>query len=122
LEWEEVYKGTKYGSIRAEIQKIWDKDHVAIFDIDIMGALRIKKELNQNLLSVFVAPPSMEVLYQRLNSRNTETPEKIKTRMDKATEEMRFQNIFDVKVVNDEIHTAYQFLKARVDKFLNTSH
>lgn len=118
LEWEEVYNGTKYGTLKSEVEKIWDNKHIVIFDIDIMGALKLKKLMCQDILSVFIAPPKFEVLEERLRSRKTETEEKIQTRINKAKDEMKFHNFFDHKVVNDDIDEAYAKLKSLVVDYL----
>jgi guanylate kinase len=118
LEWEEVYNGTKYGTLKSEVEKIWKKNQVAVFDIDIMGALKIKKLLCQDILSIFIAPPNFETLEKRLRGRKTETEEKIQTRINKAKDEMKFENFFDHKIINDDIEVAFFQLKEKVMNFL----
>ena len=118
LEWEEVYNGTKYGTLKRQVEHIWDEKNVVIFDIDIMGALKLKKLMCQDILSIFIAPPKFEVLEERLRSRKTETEEKIQTRISKAKDEMKFHNFFDHKVVNDDIEVAYAKLKSLVVDYL----
>jgi guanylate kinase len=118
LEWEEVYNGTKYGTLKSEVEKIWKKNQVAVFDIDIMGALKIKKLLCQDILSIFIAPPNFETLEKRLRGRKTETEDKLQTRVNKAKDEMKFENFFDHKIINDDIEVAYFQLKEKVMNFL----
>jgi guanylate kinase len=118
LEWEEVYAESYYGTLKSELQKIQSKNNIPIFDIDIMGAMSIKKVLGKDVLSIFIAPPTMEVLEQRLRNRHTETEEKIETRLAKAKSEMKFENFFDKKIINDDLDTAYNSLTAVINKFL----
>lgn len=119
LEWEEVYKGSYYGTLHSELDKIFSLGKVPLFDIDIMGAMSVKKILSSDLLSIFIAPPSMEILEKRLRDRHTEPEEKIKTRIDKAHSEMRFANFFDKKIVNDDLDLAYSELRNYIHQFLN---
>jgi guanylate kinase len=118
LEWEEVYGGSFYGTLKSEITKIHDANKIPVFDIDIMGAMSIKKQLCLDVLSIFIAPPSMEELEARLRNRKTETEEKIQTRLDKAHSELKFANFFDKKIVNDEVERAYAEMKGFVVGFL----
>lgn len=118
IEWEEVYEGSYYGTLKSEIERIQNNHKIPLFDIDIMGAMSIKKILCTDVLSIFIAPPSMEVLEARLRARHTETEEKIITRLNKATSEMKFANFFDKKVVNDDLEEAYAKLKGYVVHFV----
>lgn len=118
LEWEEVYSGTFYGTLRSEIGRIHLMGNIPVFDIDIMGAMSIKKSLCSEVLSIFIAPPNMDVLEERLRSRKTETEEKIRMRIHKAQSEMKFANFFDKKIVNDNLDSAYQKLRELVDHYL----
>lgn len=120
-EWEEVYKGTCYGTLRAEIDRIWDRGHVVVFDVDVVGALNIKKLFADQALSVFIMPPSAEVLRIRLEGRGTDSPEAIERRLAKAKQEIEYAPKFDRVVINDDLETAYteaievvgEFLKAK---------
>ena len=119
LEWEEVYQGSFYGTPKSEIDRIYGLGKVPIFDIDIMGAMSVKKILCNDVLSIFIAAPSLQVLEERLRKRHTETEEKIQTRLNKAISEMKFANFFDKKIINDELGVAYAELKSLVDKYLS---
>lgn len=121
IEWEEVYPGSYYGTLKSELQRIHDQNRVPIFDIDIMGAMSIKKIMNDEVLSVFIAPPNMKTLEERLRARHSETEEKIKLRLDKALSEMKFMNFFDKKIINDDLDRAYLELKNIVDAYLDRS-
>lgn len=118
LEWEEVYQGSYYGTMKSELDRIYLLQKIPVFDIDIMGAMSIKKILCQDVLSIFIAPPSLSVLEERLRNRHTETEEKIQTRLHKALSEMKFANFFDKKIVNDDLDRAYDELKGNLKKYL----
>ena len=119
LEWEEVYPGLCYGTLKSEIERIWNNGHVIVFDVDVMGGKNLKKYFGDAALSIFVKPPSIEVLEQRLRSRGTETEESIKKRLGRAELELKEGSSFDVTVVNDDLKTAVQETMALVDEFLN---
>ncbi len=119
IEWEEVYQGSFYGTPKTEIDRIYGLGKIPIFDIDIMGAMSVKKILCNDVLSIFIAAPSLQVLEERLRKRHTETEEKIQTRLNKAISEMKFANFFDKKIINDELDVAYAELKGLVDKYLS---
>lgn len=119
IEWEEVYQGSFYGTPLSEIDRIYGLGKIPIFDIDIMGAMSVKKILCNDILSIFIAAPSLQVLEERLRKRHTETEEKIQTRLNKAISEMKFANFFDKKIINDELEVAYAELKGLVDKYLS---
>ena len=103
LEWEEVYPNQFYGTLRSEIQRIWDKDNLVIFDVDVVGGLNLKKIFGDQALAIFVMPPSVEVLATRLRSRDTESKEKINLRLQKAEVELETAHRFDKVVVNDDL-------------------
>jgi guanylate kinase len=100
LEWEEVYGGNFYGTLKSELDRIWAKGHHVIFDIDVVGGLRLKELYPDNSLSVFIMPPSVEALEQRLRGRGTETPANLAMRVEKAAHEMGYSDKFDVTIVN----------------------
>ena len=106
LEWEEVYAGTYYGTLRSEVERIWAEGKVVVFDIDVVGALNLKKQFGDRALALFVQAPSVEVLEQRLRGRGTDSEEKIQQRVAKATIEMARAPEFDKVVVNDDLNTA----------------
>lgn len=119
VEWEEVYKGTCYGTLRAEIDRIWDRGHVVVFDVDVVGALNIKKLFGDQALSVFIMPPSVEALRERLVGRGTDTPEAIERRLAKAEQEIAYAPNFDRVIINDDLETAYAEAVAVVGDFLS---
>lgn len=118
VEWEEVYKGTCYGTLRAEIERIWDRGHVVVFDVDVAGALNIKKLFGDQALSVFIMPPSVEALRSRLEGRGTDSPEAIERRLAKAEQEIGYAPKFDRIIVNDDLETAYAEAVQVVGDFL----
>ncbi|WP_447640241.1 MULTISPECIES: guanylate kinase [Chitinophagaceae] len=106
LEWEMVYKDNYYGTLRSEIERIWADGKTPLLDIDVKGAIHIEQEYPNNTLSIFVEPPSVDVLEQRLRSRGTETEEKIQTRMSKAAYEISLKDSFDKVILNDDLDKA----------------
>jgi guanylate kinase len=119
LEWEEVYENSFYGTMKSEVQRIWDKGQHVIFDVDVKGGLSIKEYGKENALAVFVMPPSLEALEARLKNRSTETAESLKKRLDKATYEITFANKFDVEIINDDLEKAVAKAKESVNNFLS---
>lgn len=119
LEWEEVYKGNYYGTLKSEINRIWAQGKHVVFDVDVVGGLNIKKSYPLNALTVFVQPPTIDELKNRLVSRCTETAENIKKRIDKAEYELSFSSKFDVVIVNDDLELAIDEAKSVVADFLN---
>lgn len=118
LEWEEVYPGQFYGTLNSEIQRIADAGKAVIFDVDVVGGLNLKKMLGKKALSIFVNPPSIHALRNRLEARNTESSEKIDMRMAKARKEMEFASRFDVVIENKDLETAIGEAYNTVEKFL----
>lgn len=118
IEWEEVYENQYYGTLKSEIERIWSGGGHVIFDLDVVGGLNLKKILGERALSLFVKPPSIEVLDQRLRARSTETPEKIALRIAKAHQEMEYEPRFDVVVINDALQDALRDAEQHVRKFL----
>lgn len=106
LEWEEVYAGTRYGTLKSEIDRIWDNGHVIIFDVDVNGGMNIKKYFGADALALFIMPPSVEVLEQRLRSRGTESEEAITKRLARSAAELQMADNFDVTVINDDLEKA----------------
>ena len=105
-EFEEVYSGTFYGTLKSEIQRIWDSGKAVIFDLDVEGGLRLKEKYKENALAIFVQPPSLEVLIERLTGRGTETAEKVQERIEKASKELTYAPKFDVILQNNDLSTA----------------
>ncbi|MCE3227180.1 MAG: guanylate kinase [Bacteroidetes bacterium] len=106
LEWEEVYAGTYYGTLRAEVERIWAKGKAVIFDIDVEGGLNLKSQFKQNSLAIFVMPPSIKILEERLKSRQTDNAESIARRISKAENELRTAELFDVSILNEKLEEA----------------
>jgi len=108
LEWEEVYKDNFYGTLLSEVERIWQKGHLVVFDVDVAGGLNIKKKYSNAVLSIFVMPPSLEILEERLRGRNTESDESLRKRIMKASKELEYAKDFDHIVVNDQLHEAIE--------------
>jgi guanylate kinase len=119
IEYESVYSGTYYGTLKSEIQRIEQNGHHAVFDIDVMGGMNLKRIFGERALSVFVAPPSVEELERRLIQRATDAPEKIKERILKAEEELMQRENFDLVIVNDDLRQAQQEILEKVNRFLS---
>jgi guanylate kinase len=117
LEWEEVYGGTKYGTLLSEIDRISDSGKVALFDLDVKGALNVKKRF-KNAFLIFVLPPSLEVLKDRLENRSSETSESIEKRLDKAKDEIVHAPNFDYILLNDDIDEALVEVHGVINEFL----
>lgn len=118
LEWEMVYQGTYYGTLISEIEKIWNKQQVPLLDIDVQGALHIKKLFPKKAIVIFIAPPSLDVLKERLTNRGTETNTSIEKRVHKATEEMQYMHAFDKMILNDKLEMACAETEAIIRLFL----
>ncbi len=118
LEWEEVYEDHFYGTLRSEIDRIWANGNHAIFDVDVVGGLNIKKNYPDDALAIFVMPPSLEVLRERLIGRSTESEENLKKRLDKAKHELTYANQFDVQVVNEFKEVACEDARKLILDFL----
>jgi guanylate kinase len=104
IEWEEVYEGNFYGTLKSEIERIWKQGKNVIFDVDVKGGLNLKKYFGEKALAVFVKVPSLVVLKERLNDRGTESPESLSRRLFKANFEMSFQDQFDVVLINENLN------------------
>ncbi|MDQ3110333.1 MAG: guanylate kinase [Bacteroidota bacterium] len=118
VEWEEVYPGQMYGTLLTEVDRIWRKGHHVIFDVDVKGGLNLKKKFGSEALAIFVRPPSMEALEERLRSRATEPEEKIRMRLAKAASELSFESRFDTVLVNDDLERAVNEGYKKVTGFL----
>lgn len=118
-EWEEVYPGQFYGTLHSEIQRLWQAGKDIIFDIDVYGATWLKKRYPDNALTVFVKPPSREVLIERLRQRGTESEETFAKRIVKADEELAFENKLDVVLVNDNLADALLEAEKITSEFLS---
>ena len=118
LEYEEVYPDSFYGTLRSEIDRITGESKNVVFDIDVLGGINIKKQYDEQALALFIAPPSMEVLHQRLINRGTDTPEMIAKRIGKAEFELSFAPQFDKVVVNDDLDKAKKEAEQLIRIFL----
>lgn len=119
VEWQEVYPGKFYGTLRAEIERLWQEGKDILFDIDVYGALNLQKAFPGRSLSIFIKPPSPEVLFQRLRDRKTENEATLYERFKKAQEEMAFENKFDHVVVNDILSLALADAQKIINRFLS---
>ncbi len=119
LEWEEVYAGTRYGTLKSEIDRIWNNGHVIIFDVDVNGGMNIKKYFGVDALSIFVMPPSVEVLEQRLRNRGTESEESITKRLARSAAELGMAKHFDLTIVNDVLEQAVDETQQAIINYLN---
>ena len=118
VEWEEVYAGTKYGTLRSELERIWAKGNTILFDVDVKGGLRLKSIFGDRALAIFVMPPSVEELERRLRGRGTDTEEVIMKRIAKAEFELSKASEFDYTVVNDVLEDAVEQTVAIISQFL----
>ena len=118
LEYEEVYAGQFYGTLKSELSRIWAQNQDVVFDVDVKGGLRIKEQFPQQSLAIFIQPPPVAELKRRLEGRGTETPETLKKRLDRAEEELGFAPRFDLRIVNDDLERAVAEVHAVVTAFL----
>ena len=119
VEWEEVYKDNFYGTLESEVERIWAEGKHAIFDIDVVGGLRVKKKFPEKTLAVFVKAPSMEPMEQRLRARKTDSEEKIREPIAKAESEISYAERFDVILVNDDLEVAKSEAEILVRQFIS---
>ncbi len=119
LEWEEVYQGTCYGTLKSEVKRIWDSGRVIVFDVDVNGGRNIKRYFGDDALSIFVMPPSIEVLEQRLRSRGTDSEEAIVKRLARSAEELKQAPLFDRTIVNDDLQRAVAETRKVIEDFLH---
>ena len=118
VEFEEVYTDKYYGTLKSEVERIWNEGKVVIFDVDVKGGISLKNYFQEKALSIFIEPPSIEELEQRLIKRNTDDPETIKTRVAKAEYELTFAKDFDKIIVNNDLETAKQETESLVRNFI----
>lgn len=118
IEWEMVYPGMYYGTSIEEINRIWSDNKTPVLDIDVKGAMNVKRMYGEKVLSIFIEPPSIEVLEQRLKNRGTDNPENIAMRVSKAKEEMTYRNSFDKVILNDDIEKATAETKHIIQEFI----
>ena len=118
VEWEEVYKDNFYGTLKTEINRIWNRGKNVIFDVDVEGGLSLTKHFGEKALAIFIKPPSVEALEERLRSRGTEDEEKIQKRLNKAEKELGYAKWFDTIIVNEDLKTAQEEVLTIVKSFL----
>jgi guanylate kinase len=118
-EWEMVYEGKYYGTLKTELERIWNENKVPILDIDVKGAIHMQQQYKGQTLAIFIEPPSVDELKRRLESRGTESPESIATRVNKAAYEISFKNNFDKSIVNDDLKKACSEAETSILQFLN---
>lgn len=118
IEWEEVYENNYYGTLKSEVERIWEKGNHVVFDVDVIGGLNIKKQFVEKALAIFVKAPSVDELKTRLKGRGTETQEQIDKRINKAEYELGFAKNFDVVILNDELNKAVSETLTLINEFL----
>ncbi len=118
VEWEEVYQDNFYGTLRSEIERLWESGRTVVFDVDVKGGLKLKEVFPEQALSVFVKVSSEDEIYRRLNSRGTESEESMARRMAKVRYELTFQDRFDVVLLNDDLQIALREAERLVSVFL----
>ena len=119
LEWETVYNGTRYGTLRSQVDHYLEKGYIILFDVDVLGALSIKDVYGSKALAIYLKPPSQQVLRERLQKRGTETEEQIEERLQRAEMELSTIPKFDTVVVNDDLEHAWEELKTVVNQFIS---
>lgn len=120
IEWEEVYENQFYGTLYEDLHRIWDSGKAVIFDVDVMGGLRLKRKLGDQAIAIFIQPPSFDVLAQRLKGRQSDSAEQIERRLAKASEELGMADQFETIIVNDDLSRACEETISLVSKFLNS--
>lgn len=119
IEWEEVYEGIFYGTLKTEIEKIWSRNRCVIFDVDVLGGIQLKEYFGKDGLSIFIMVKNMEELEKRLRDRNTDSVDSINNRLKKARNEMQYREKFDQVVINDDLDKTYHNIVGIVNEFLN---
>ena len=120
IEHEEVYKGVYYGTLKAEVHRLWEEGKTVIFDLDVEGGLTIKKYYGEQALALFLRPPSVDILIDRLRSRNTENEEQLTVRIAKVHSELKFEQLFDKVIVNDVLSDTFVNAQNIVTSFLKS--
>lgn len=118
VEWEMVYEGSYYGTLKAELERIWNLGKIPILDIDVKGAIHLQDQFPHRCLSIFIEPPSVEELKKRLESRGTETPESLANRVNKASYELSFKTHFHKHILNDNLEKACTETEEVIKEFL----
>ncbi|MGL1885637.1 MAG: guanylate kinase [Reichenbachiella sp.] len=120
IEWEEVYEGNFYGTLKSEIDRIWAKGHHVIFDVDVKGGLNLKQHFGDSALAIFVKVPDIETLTERLKDRGTEDDESLSRRLFKAKFEMSFENKFDTALVNEHLDESFRNAEKLISDFIKS--
>lgn len=118
LEWEEFYNGSRYGTLRSEVDKLIESGYLPLLDIEVKGALNVKRQYGAGSVAIFIRPPSVEELKRRLINRGSEDNASLETRLERAEKELRYANEFDFVVINDELDTAYKQVTTIVESFI----
>ena len=118
LEYEMVYEGVYYGTLQSELTRIWNLGKIPVLDIDVKGAISVQKQIGANCFSIFIMPPSIEILKERLENRKTETPESLQIRLDKAAYEISFSNQFNAIIQNNDLTLACTETEKLITAFL----
>ncbi len=119
LEWETFYNGHRYGTLKPEVDRLLKKGYFILLDLEVNGAMNVKQIYGERCLAVFICPPSIEILKDRLSRRGTETPESIAIRLERVAYEMTFKDRFDACVINDDLETAYREIHDKVQQFFD---
>ena len=119
VEWEEVYADLFYGTLKSELERIWANGNNVLFDVDVKGGISLKSKFGVNAIAIFIMPPSVEELENRLFKRATDSPEKIRMRVEKAREEMKLANQFDTVIINHQLDKAKKETTKTVSSFLS---
>lgn len=120
VEWEEVYHGSYYGTLKSELERIWAKGGIPIFDVDVVGGLNLKRYFGADAIAIFIQPPNIEVLHHRLKNRGTEDDESLSKRLSKAQFELTFADQFDTIIINDHLESKCIEITDIVSNFLST--
>ena len=118
VEWEEVYNGIFYGTLKSEVERMWSEGTTPVFDVDVVGGLALKKVFGKSAMSVFVMPPTMAILEQRLRGRGTESEANVVKRLAKASKEIELSEFFDIQLVNDDLQEAISKIRNITLEFL----
>lgn len=121
VEWEMVYEGKYYGTLKSELQRIWEQEKTPLLDVDVQGGIHVQQQFPDRSLSLFIEPPSIEELKKRLEARGTETPETLQARINKASYELSFKQHFDRIILNDRLERACAEAEQVVREFLSLS-
>lgn len=121
LEWEEFYNGTMYGTLKADVESQLNKGYFVMLDVDVLGALNVKKMYGDEALSIFISPPSLKVLEKRLRNRGTESEKSLDLRLERARKELNYADRFDLNIINDKVEPTYSEIKSAVQSFITNS-